>query len=754
MRGYTIVDADAERGTVAMEFLLHEPSGPASAWARHAAPGQRLAVTRWASTHFTVPEPAPAGYLLIGDAASLPGINAILARIPETATAEVILEIGDERDRDIPVTAHPGASVRWVSRAETAVGDADRSDWYAWVTGEAAMCKGVRARLRDLGFPKGAVHGRAYWTRGKAMGTDRETEAPPPAATKGSWRSGAGARLLAPLKPAFIFAGLLQVVVTLLELSPYLLLAELGRRLLDGGTGLAGLGVLALVLMGSGALLSGLLVLGMHAVDAAFGHRVRRDVIGKLSRLPLGWFTGKGAGRVKKAVEDDAQGLHYLVTHAVLDVVAALVAPLVVLGYLFTVHAGLAAVMLIPLLLFAILTARMVAASTGALSRFTTWEERVAGEAVSHLEGLAVARAYDAGPGRGFGATLAERARFLDGWQRPLSGRKAVVDLVTRPMTSLLLILAAGGALVSAGLMDAPALLPFLLLGVTFGGRLLAAGYGLGALREARDAARRIGLLLTEPEIAEPETPRALTGERHTVRFEDVSFGYDGRGDVVSGVDLELAPGTVTALVGPSGAGKSTLASLLARFHDPRAGRVTVGGVDLRELSAAGLYRTVGFVFQDVALIEGTIAENIALARPDATRAQIEEAARAAGIHERVVSLPGGYDSPARLSGGEAQRVTIARALLADPAVLILDEATAHADPESEHEVQRALARLVAGRTVLVIAHRLHTVTGADAIVVMDGGRVAQRGTHTELLAAPGLYRELWHAARPEGAHA
>ncbi|NRQ39485.1 ATP-binding cassette domain-containing protein [Nonomuraea sp. NN258] len=765
-RGYTLVDPDSDLRRITLEFVLHEPAGPASTWARRAGIGDAVSVTRWASTHFAAPDPAPEGYLLIGDAASLPGINAILAAVPGTTPVELLLVRYHDEDPLIPIVPHPRCTPTWLPADDPgalagAIGERDWSNWYAWVTGEMSATKHARARLKELGFPKPDVHGRAYWTKGKAMGADRErqpvTETAIPAKTAepaqpvGRWRSRAGARLLAPLRPRLFAAGLFQAVVSLLQLAPYVLLAELCRRLLsdEQGGGLAELGVLALILMGAGTALAGLLVVAMHVLDARFGHEVRSRVVGKLARLPLGWFTARGSGRVKQAVQDDAADLHYLVTHAVLDVVAALVTPLAVLGYLFSVSGWLAATLLVPLLVFAVLTARMVQASTAQLAQFTVWESRVAAEAVAYLDGLAVVRTYDAGPAGGFRATLAERARFLDAWQRPLSSRKTVVELVTRPLTSLLLIIVAGGLMVSGGLLATTDLLPFLLLGVTFGSQLMAAAYGMGSVREALAAAQRIGLLLDEPELPEPDRPRAPAGERHTVRFENVGFGYDGRPSVLDGVDLELAPGTVTALVGPSGAGKSTLAALLARFHDPVEGRITLDGVDLRELPLSELYRKVGFVFQDVALIEGSMHDNIALARPEASRAEVERAARAAGVHERIMRLPGGYDSAARLSGGEAQRVTIARALLADPSVLVLDEATAFADPESEHQVQQALSRLVAGRTVLVIAHRLHTIAGADAIVVLDGGRVAQRGTHQDLLATPGLYRELWLAARP-----
>ena len=232
---------------------------------------------------------------------------------------------------------------------------------------------------------------------------------------------------------------------------------------------------------------------------------------------------------------------------------------------------------------------------------------------------------------------------------------------------------------------------------------------------------------------------------RGAVRYRDVRFSYDGRRDVLRGFDLAVPAGATVALVGPSGGGKTTACSLLPRFYDPQSGSVEVDGIDIRAITASSLREAIGIVQQDVYLFGGSISENIAYGRPDATASEIEEAARRANIHEFVESLPDGYDTfvgerGARLSGGQKQRIAIARVFLRDPSILILDEATSALDNESERAVQRSLDELSAGRTTLIIAHRLSTIRGADFIAVVDDGRVAELGTHEDLLALGGTY--------------
>ncbi|HLT05338.1 MAG TPA: ABC transporter ATP-binding protein/permease [Pseudomonas sp.] len=266
---------------------------------------------------------------------------------------------------------------------------------------------------------------------------------------------------------------------------------------------------------------------------------------------------------------------------------------------------------------------------------------------------------------------------------------------------------------------------------------------------------RLFGLLDERQDVQDAPNAIALDSRRPTVRFEKVRFGYDPRREVLHGVDFEIPAGGTVAVVGHSGSGKSTLARLLYRFYDVNDGCISVDGTDLRQLTQASLRGAVGIVPQDTVLFNDTIYYNIRYGRPEATREEVEAAARAAHIHRFIESLPDGYDTPVgerglKLSGGEKQRVAIARAILKNPSILIFDEATSALDSNSERAIQAELERIQVGRTTLVIAHRLSTVMNADQILVMDAGRIVERGSHAELLARDGHYAQMWRLQQSE----
>ncbi|GAA3446159.1 ABC transporter ATP-binding protein [Planomonospora venezuelensis] len=598
------------------------------------------------------------------------------------------------------------------------------------------------------------------------------------------------ARLLRPYGWGFAAVVILQVIGAVAGLAPLLAVVELGRTLLSPGPVDHG-HVWTVVTAGAAGLFVRLLFTAAssgigHVLDGRVQLSFRRRLAAHLGRVPIGWFSHRRTGELAKVVGDDVSAVHPFIAHTPGELVSAFVVPLVSLIYLFGVDWRLTLVTLIPVVAAVALVPLMMTPSRlREQKQFDAAMGRIASSVVEFVQGIAVVKAFG-GSGRAHRRFVTAVDDFVGVFLRMVRGIAGIgagMQVALSPPFVLLVVLTGGAALITSGGLAPADLLPFLLLGLGLTAPVAALGHGFDETQAARRAVGRIRDVLGVPPLPEPAHPVVPRG--HRVELRGVRFGYERVGreecepartpgpielvderrrreeheddhEVLRGIDLVLEPGTVTAIVGPSGSGKSTLAQLLPRFFDPTRGSVVLGGADLREIGSRELYRTVSFVFQDVRLLRASVADNIALAVPQAGRDDVVRAARLANIHDRILELPRGYETvigeETGLSGGEAQRISLARALLADAPVLVLDEATSFADPQTEQAVRRALTTLGGDRTVLVIAHRPETVADADAVVVLKDGAIAEYGRPAELLARNGAFAAFWRSHRPAAA--
>jgi ATP-binding cassette, subfamily B, bacterial len=474
---------------------------------------------------------------------------------------------------------------------------------------------------------------------------------------------------------------------------------------------------------------------------------LRAEIYEKLQRLSFQFFDANTTGSIITRVTSDVQAVRMFVDQVLIQSVVMVASLTVYIIYMVRLSPGLTIACLgtTPLLwLISVLFARK---SQPAYAHNRTLVEQMVQLLAENVQGAAVTK--------GFGRERESREKFEAANNAILRQQHSIFWLVSLfsptvgflSRINMMVLLGYGGWLVTQDrLALGTGLIVFAGLLEQFSGQINNVVNVVNSVQQSLIGARRVFEILDAP-ITVRNAPDAVRRPKleGAVRFENVSFAYDGVEAVVRNLDLEVRPGQCVAILGATGAGKSVLMSLIPRFFDPVAGRVLIDGIDARQINLDDLRRNIGLVFQESFLFSNTVAANIAFGHPEATPAQIEKAARIAAAHEFIVKLPKGYDtvlgeSGNTLSGGQRQRLAIARAVLLEPAILLLDDPTAAIDSETEHEIFEALDRAIAGRTTFIVAHRLSTLRRADFIIVLEAGRIVQRGTHEQLMKEAGPY--------------
>ena len=494
-----------------------------------------------------------------------------------------------------------------------------------------------------------------------------------------------------------------------------------------------------------------------HSISTACSHKatfhvlaqLRRMMCDKLSRVPLGYVKDRPSGTLKNILMERTDSIETTLAHVLPEFTGNILAPVLVFLYMLTIDWRMALISLITLPLGLLFYSMMMIGYEENYKNVLAKTKTLNDTAVEYINGIEVIKAFGKAKtsyDRFVTAAKEGAACYVD-WMRkcniPFS-----LGMVVIPCTALT-VLPFGGLFVRNGSLAPVDFIMIILLSVGLIQPLITCMSYTDDLGKMGTIIGEVTEILTQEELDRPKEDRARPAD-HSVTLENVHFAYHDR-EVLHGVSMEIPSGSVAALVGPSGSGKSTIAKLIASLWDVKEGSVRIGGVDIRDLSLEEYNRRIAYVSQDNYLFDDTIRENIRMGRPGATDGEVEEVARRSGCHDFIMGLEKGYDTVAggsggHLSGGERQRIAIARAMLKDAPIVILDEASAYMDPENEAVIQASVARLVQGKTLIVIAHRLSTVCDADRIFVIRDGRVDAAGTHRELLARGGLYSQMWEA--------
>lgn len=568
-------------------------------------------------------------------------------------------------------------------------------------------------------------------------------------------------------KGLLILASLLSAVSAVCMLVPYWAVYEILKQLLSHGVNPAvsdGTCMMRWGWIAFGGLVGGLVLLyaalmSSHVAAFRILYRLRVRLSEHIGKLPLGYLNNTSTGAIKKTMDQNIEKIEGFIAHTIPDLVNVVATVTVMLVIFFSLDVWLTVVCLavVVISLFLQFSNFMGKRAREFMSIYYDAQEKMSASSVQYVRGMPVVKIFGQSVRsfRQFNAEIQAYKTFAlkccDTYQ---NGMIAFIVLLNSMVT---FILPMGILLLQASpqsLSLAVVWLFFIIMGPGMASPVYKLTFLGGNTRDINEGVNRIDRILEKKPVPEPEHPQVPTA--YDVEFRHVSFSYENteqgtRTEALRDVSFIAQQGKLTALVGPSGSGKSTVANLIPRFWDVEQGEICIGGVDIRQIATAKLMDMVSFVFQDTFLFYDTLYENIVVGSPDATKENVIAAAKAAQCHDFIERLPQGYetrigDKGVFLSGGEAQRICVARAILKNAPILVLDEATAFADPENEHKMQMALQSLIKNKTVIVIAHRLSSIISAHQIVVMKDGRIVQCGKHEQLSVIEGVYKNMWDA--------
>ncbi len=563
-------------------------------------------------------------------------------------------------------------------------------------------------------------------------------------------------------KGKLIISVLLAVISAILQIVPLWSIYRIMKELLEESKSLSFdfQMMINVALVGLGCLLLGyLLEYISSSVIHTFTYRVicgvRLKVAEHIGKLPLGYVSNNSVGKIKQILETDIDNVEIFLAHQLPDMVSTLVMLLSIFVIMFRVNVPMALATLVTIIIGfgaqIIVVAKLL--KSGAVKANFDALEKISASSLEYVKGMPSIKI--------FGQTIKSFHKF---YEDIMNYREFTTEMTEkiRPgfVTFRVFILSVATFIVPVGLMlylkdpsnvaMAISYVFFLIVGPGVSSPILKLRNFSENMNVINESTNRVDEILAMEPLK--DTNKKCDISNYDIVFTNVSFSYDKDSkDILKGVNLEAKQGEVTALVGPSGAGKSTIAELIPRFWDVSEGAITIGGADVREMANEQLMNIMSFVFQDSFLFSDTLFNNIAIGKDNATMEEVVAAAKSAQCHDFIMSLPNGYDTligegGVYLSGGEQQRISIARAILKNAPILILDEATAYADAENEHEVQMALGELIKNKTVIMIAHRLTTITSANQIFVIADGTVAEKGNHNQLLEMKGIYSDMWNA--------